>query len=616
MILEAEAPAFPIGGQRPHRSGLLLDLGFTAGAALLSTVLGLLALRISPRDLGERWTFGGSDQVLHYAIFSSAREVFPFLPNGRLGFPATQNLFFAPLFDPWSAIFVAVVGPFTPDGIWLFNVYNVAGFTAVGATAYVFFRALRLRRATSLVLGTLTAVLPYHFVQMSAGHPFLASYWAVPLIGLLLLVIGGEGTDPLARWTAPITDPRRRRLVRAAIVVVVAAAVAWTQSYYFVFGAILLGSAWALAVITALLRRAAPRTLAWPTLALGSLLGLIALQLGVLSNNQGDRYEKYFQGRLPQESESYGGKLQSLLLPSPTSGFDALAELAKGYARTSGILQTSENPSTAVVVSAAILLVLLILLLTVGQSGRLGTRTQFAQLIADARVGLLCQAFVVALLFFVVAGFGAILAYVVSPEIRAWSRMSIVLSVLALGVAGVAIEWAAPRRRILFPVLAALTMVGLMDQLGGTAAAIPLRPTDDASIRAFTRHTEQRLAEGCGIVQLPLKDFPETRAIGNMGDYDEALPYLFSSHESGLRYSYGAVQGTHSADAWNDATTPGAFEREYEASGACAILVDTFAYVDRPGDWKPFVNTVADADQPDVTSTDQEGRWLLFATGS
>lgn len=117
-------------------------------------------------------------------------------------------------------------------------------------------------------------------------------------------------------------------------------------------------------------------------------------------------------------------------------------------------------------------------------------------------------------------------------------------------------------------------------------------------------------------MQLPLKDFPETHAIGNMGDYDEALPYLFSSDESGLRYSYGAVQGTRSGDAWNDATTPGAFEREYRASGACAVLVDTFAYVDRPDDWKTFVNAVADADRPDVTSTDQDRRWLLFATGS
>ncbi|KZX22014.1 hypothetical protein [Rathayibacter tanaceti] len=457
-----DAATLPKGRRHRRRRALLLDLGLGAAAAVLSTALGVLALGITPQNLGERWAFGGPDQVLHYTIFSSAREVFPFLPNGRLGFPAVQNLFFAPLFDPWSAVFVALVGPFTPDGVWLLNLYNIAGFTAVGTTAYVFFRALRLRRATSLVFGVLTAVLPYHFVQMSIGHPFLASYWAVPLIGVLLLVIGGRETDPLARWTAGIVGPRRRRLVRAAVVIVIAVAIAWTQSYYFVFGAIVLGSAWALAVLATLVRRSPLRTLAWPTLALGSLLGFVAVQLAVLSNNQGDRYEKYFQGRSPQESEFYGGKLQSLLLPSPTSGFSPLAELAQDYARSSRILETTENPSTAVVVSAAFLLVLLIVLSALGRAGRsgVGSRSRIALLVTDARVGLLSQAFVLALLFFVVAGLGAILSYVVSPEIRAWSRMSIVLSVLALGVAGIALEAVTRRLRLLLPALAVVAWWG------------------------------------------------------------------------------------------------------------------------------------------------------------
>ncbi|AND17057.1 hypothetical protein [Rathayibacter tritici] len=619
MIIEEAAVSKPVEGrQRRHRPAILLDAGFAAVTAVLSTALGMLALRITPKILEKRWTFGGPDQVLHYTIFSSAREVFPFLPNGRLGFPAAQNLFFAPLFDPWSAVFVAVVGPLTPDGVWLLNLYSIAGFTAVGATAYVFFRALRLRRVTSVVLGVLTAVLPYHFVQLSFGHPFLAQYWAVPLIGVLLLVIGGRETDPLNRWTAGIAGRRRRRLVRAGIVVALALAIAWTQSYYFVFGAIVLGSAWVLAVLAALIRRSPVRSLAWPTLALGSFLSFIAVQLAVLSIDQGDRYEKYFQGRSAQESEFYGGKMQSLLLPSPTSGFSSLAELAQGYARSSAILPTTENPSTAVVVSAAFLLVLLIVLSALGRAGRTGAapRSRLALLVMDARVGLLSQAFVVALLFFIVAGLGAILSYVVSPEIRAWSRMSIVLSVLALGVAGIALETLVRRRRLLFPALAVVAAVGLIDQVAGTAAAIPLAPTSDSSVRAFAQETERRLADGCGIVQLPLKDFPETDPIGNMGDYDEALPYLYSSDDGGLRYSYGAVRGTRSADDWNRASTPRAFEREYDASGACAVLVDTFAYVDDLDGWKPFVDAVADPDRPSVVSTDSDRRWLLFRTGS
>ncbi|QHC59481.1 hypothetical protein [Rathayibacter sp. VKM Ac-2760] len=607
---QESAPA-PRRSRRPP--ALLVDTALTLLSAVLAAALGMIALRVGVDQLGQRWSFGGADQVLHYAIFSSARDVLPFFPNDRLGFPEAQNLFFAPLFDPWSAVFVALVGPFTPDGVWLFNVYSLAGFPAAGATAYLFYRALRLRRPTSLVLGVLTAILPYHFFQLALGHPFLANYWSVPLIGVLLLVIGGDATDPLARWTSGL-GRRRRRVLRVALVLVLAIAVAWTQSYYFVFGAIVLGAAWAVAVVAALVRRAPLRTLAWPTLALGALLVLIAVQLAVLSDDQGDRYEKYFQGRSAQESEIYGGKIQNLLLPSPLSGFGPLAALAKSYEASSEVVPRSENPATAVVVSVAFLIVLLIVLVTLFSAGRPAPerRSRLGELVADARVGLLSQAFLVGLLFFVVTGFGTILAYVVSPEIRAWSRFAIVLSVLALGVAGLAMEAVAARLRVLLPILAAVAVVGLIDQVGGASTAVGIAATDDAALRSFVGASEEVLDPGCGVVQLPLKDFPETGDIGDMGDYDEALPYVYSSDADGLRFSYGAVRGTFSADDWDDATSADAFQREYAAADACAVLVDRAAYVDDPDGWRAFVDAVADSDDPAVTSTDADARWVLF----
>lgn len=288
---------------------------------MIATVLGVLALHITPADLAQRWTAGGNDQILHYTIFGSAQDVFPYFPNTQLGFPASQNLLFSPLFDPWSALFVAVVGPFVPNGIWVLNLFYVAGFAGIGATGYLFFRALRVRPSIATVFGVIGAVLPYHFVRIDYGHPFLANYWSVPLIGILVLVVAGPATDPVARLVSGISSTRRRRIVTAALLVALTAGVAWTVSYYYVFGAIILGTTWAVSVVAALIGRRPLRTLAWPTFTLGSLGLLIAVQVGVLSLNFGERYTKYFSGRTPQESEYYGGKLQQLLLPSTTSGF-------------------------------------------------------------------------------------------------------------------------------------------------------------------------------------------------------------------------------------------------------------------------------------------------------
>ncbi|MCJ1695085.1 hypothetical protein MT349_04760 [Rathayibacter caricis] len=593
---------------------MLIELGRTALTAVIATVLGVLALRITPTDLAQRWTAGGNDQILHYTIFGSAQDVFPYFPNAQLGFPASQNLLFSPLFDPWSALFVALIGPFVPNGVWVLNLYYVAGFAGIGATAYLFFRALRVRPAIATVFGVIGAVLPYHFVRIDYGHPFLANYWSVPLIGILVLVVAGPATDPVARLVSGVSSPRRRRIVTAALLVALTAGVAWTVSYYYVFGAIVLGATWAVSVVVVLLGRRPLRSLAWPTFTLGSLGALIVVQIGVLSLDFDERYTQYFSGRTPQESEYYGGKLQQLLLPSTTSGVPFLRDLATDYQAQTQILVSGENPATGVVAAAAIVLVLAVILLRMFAGSSLRRREgqpAVLRFLDDPRVGALSVAFVFALLFFIVGGLGTMLAYYVSPEIRVWSRLAIVIDFLALGVAAILIDMLAKRMRALVPVLALVSVVAAVDQLAGVNSTIPLVPTEDAVLRQFTAAMDEQLPVGCGVAQLPFKGFPETGPIGGMGDYDEGLPYVYSTDDD-LRFSYGAVRGTRAGDEWNAATTPEGFATEFRDAGACAILVDTAAYPDDPQVWTALVGSVTDASSPELTSEDPEQRYLLF----
>lgn len=614
----AVRPAPPVGTeQRPRRSSrrrVLIELGRTALTAVIATVLGVLALRITPTDLAQRWTAGGNDQILHYTIFGSAQDVFPYFPNAQLGFPASQNLLFSPLFDPWSALFVALIGPFVPNGVWVLNLYYVAGFAGIGATAYLFFRALRVRPAIATVFGVIGAVLPYHFVRIDYGHPFLANYWSVPLIGILVLVVAGPATDPVARLVSGVSSPGRRRIVTAALLVALTAGVAWTVSYYYVFGAIVLGATWAVSVVVVLLGRRPLRSLAWPTFTLGSLGALIVVQIGVLSLDFDERYTQYFSGRTPQESEYYGGKLQQLLLPSTTSGVPFLRDLATDYQAQTQILVSGENPATGVVAAAAIVLVLAVILLRMFAGSSLRRREgqpAVLRFLDDPRVGALSVAFVFALLFFIVGGLGTMLAYYVSPEIRVWSRLAIVIDFLALGVAAILIDMLAKRMRALVPVLALVSVVAAVDQLAGVNSTIPLVPTEDAVLRQFTAAMDEQLPVGCGVAQLPFKGFPETGPIGGMGDYDEGLPYVYSTDDD-LRFSYGAVRGTRAGDEWNAATTPEGFATEFRDAGACAILVDTAAYPDDPQVWTALVGSVTDASSPELTSEDPEQRYLLF----
>jgi hypothetical protein len=590
---------------------LLVELSLAIAVGIVSLALGMVALRITPALLSDRWTIGGADQVLHYMIFTSGTQVSPFAGNDRLGFPESQNLFFAPLFDPWSALFVQLAGALGAGGVLALNLYNVLGFVAVGITAYLFFRLLGTRRSVAAVFGALVSAAPFHFFQIMLGHPFIANYWAVPLIGVLSLMVAGGSTNPFEKWVRG-SDNRAMRLSRRIVpIAILALLVGLTQSYYYVFGAIVVGGIWGLGMLrTVVVRRRLTGTL-WPTITTAALFLVIGVQLALLANNWGERYQRYFAGRTAVDSELYGGKITSLLLPSPGSGFALLGKLAAKYQASSPLVPTSESPWTALIASLGMGLICLALFIRLLSRPRtLEEGSALARLVSGDTFGVLSAGFLWSLLFFVVGGLGTVFAFVVSPEIRAWSRLSVVVSLFAVAFLALLIDRLAVKRVALGITLSVVAVVGVVDQIPRMSSVIDLTPTDDSAIKQYVADAERALGRDCGVVELPLKGFPETGQIGNMGDYDEALPFINATSNS-LRWSYGAVRGTKAGDFWSSATSPSSFAELVRESGACAVQVDTYAYASS-SDWAGWVDAVADAEHPSISSPDSPSRYLLF----
>lgn len=587
----------------------IAEAGYSLGAGAISTVFAWIAWGLSPATMSMRWGMGGGDQVLHYGIFSSAAQVFPFVPNPALGFPQAQNLFFAPLFDLWSALFVWVASWFTHDGVLILNSYNLLSFLSVGITAYFFFRMLGLRPMPSVLWGVVFSTLPHHFFQIALGHPFLGNYWAVPLIGILALMITGTGSSTFTRWAAAGATPRRQVLRRLLPIVSLSLLVGLTQSYYFVFGAIILGGLWLFVVVGSLVRRRRLRALLWPTVTLGVLAVVVVLQLALLSLNFADRYEKYFGSRTVGESEIYGGKITLLLLPWDGTGIPLLGRLASKYREGSLIAQTSEGPYSSLIAVVAIVVAMTIILSLLAVGGRWGSSHSrpIVAVLRDRRLNVLLFGFLWSLLFFVLAGLGPVFAFIVSPEIRAWSRISIVVYLFAIAVlALIADQLLKGRKRYIAAAILAILVV--VDQGVGVSKSFPLAATADAPTRDFSAQMSDILDPGCGIVQLPLHAFPEAGAVGDMGDYDPFLPYMYADGD--LRFSYGAVRGTTAGDFWGS-TTSGNFASSVTESRACAILVDTYAYTENPNGWYQLVSTLVDDPAvPDLTSSN--GRYILY----
>ncbi|KQP97597.1 MULTISPECIES: hypothetical protein [unclassified Rathayibacter] len=602
-----------------RRRDALIDLACAVGVGVIALVAALIALRLSPADLGRRWTSGATgDMVAHYLVAAGAKDWTLFLPNPAMGFPGTQNQWFTPIFDFESIGVLSALSLVLRDPILLLNVFQLSGFVLAGIAGYYLFRALRVRRTIAVLLALVFALMPYHFERIALGHAFVGMYWGVALLGILILTVASPTLDPFAEWVSRATTPRRRVVRRALPLLALTFGLSISSSYYFVFGCIILGGIVALRAISALIRRSGWRDLVWPALTVLFLVAFVGAQLALLSLDFGERYASYFAERLPFQSEQHSGKITSLLLPWDGSGFGPLAELSRMYQQTTTVSPTAEPTGTPLIAAIAMILIVLFILVRLlaplhasGATAENGV----ARFLDDERAKVLSAVYLWGLLFFVVGGLGYIFAAVVTGEIRAWVRLSVVLSTVALMFLAVLLDTVLRARLATLVTLIVLALVAGVDQLGGVSVGADLAPSDDAALRAAVSEAESEFAPGCGIVQLPLHGFPEAGAVGGMGDYDEALPYLFSSDDSTLRWSYGAVTGTRSADYWAEVTTAEQFGEAVDASGACGILVDQAAFGADTATWSAYVAAATSATTPVIQSEDDAHRYLFFRVG-
>ena len=224
---------------------------------------------------------------------------------------------------------------------------------------------------------------------------------------------------------------------------------------------------------------------------------------------------------------------------------------------------------------------------------------------AQRQISYLQSLLLIVLFMFATHGGGALFAHLVTPEIRAWGRYSVFIAVLAALAAGVFLTVLSRGRQWLRLGLAAtagaiLAFETLTLGFGHYVNSEAL----DRELRPFVAALEQRLEEGCPILQLPLMEYPEVGPINNLSGYSLMLPYLVSD---GLRWSYGGNKATEEGrwglDMRDDIQ---ALADAAQREGFCGVLVDSTSFAS-PADLQRYTSVLG---APDLVS--QGERWLFF----
>ena len=483
--------------------------------------------------------------------------------NPALGAPFGQVIHDMPLGgDRLHLVLLRVLGVITGDAAVTVNLFFVLSFPLVAVAALLVLRRLRVSPAPAVVGALLYAFLPYHFAR-GENHLFLSGYYTVPIaVYLAVRLLEGRAEEPSRSW-------RRTALWVAACVLVGSGG-----AYYAPFSAMLVG----VAAVAAYARNRSLPVLRAGALTLGLILGTFAANLApsLWYVHQHGANTAGAVGRHPAESELYGLKLTGMLLPREDHRLPGFANLAASF-RTPSPVPSEAGQALGLVTGAGLCYLLGLAALVL--AGRRGSRE------SDRHLSLLA---VSAIAVGTVGGLSSLIALLVSPQIRAWNRLSVYIGFLALvALGGLADRLRAHlRARGVRPVtwtvvLGAVLAVGLLDQTSG--ADVPRYAQLAAQYHsdgAFVAALESALPDRAMVFQLPIRAFPELRAPADMKVSDPFRLYLQSHH---LRWSFGGVEGRPTAD-WQmplAAQPTDSLLPRLAALDFAGLVVDRFGYDDR-----------------------------------
>ena len=578
---------------RAHRG--VQETLWTLATAILSIGAGAWVLKLWRGDLRIPLAPGG-DTYLGLTAIKSMVENGWYLSTPALGAPHAQNVSDFGGFngDSISWLILKFMSLFTGDPALLLNLFYLLGFGLAGAVAYLVMRNLGVSRLTGLALSVFYANLSFHFTH-GEGHLMLSAYFAVPAgMWLVLRVLAGR---PLFRrstaegwrsWVTPLNAGTLGAIILAG----------GCTLYFAVFTLLLL-------LFATPIRAIASRS--WRALLTGAGAFVAVAVVLLLNLSPGIAYRLAngpnlaVAARSAYESELYSFSLTRLVALVSGHRWTYLSDLGNRIAGSS--LTTGEGETLGVILGLTFLTMIgMLLVWAIRSTGARGPR--------GAVINAAVVTAMVAFLLGTTGGVGALIANVISPQIRAWGRITPFLALACLIVLAFAVDWGRrrlariDRRRVLSTALPLLVAgVAIIDQtspsnipdyVGGAA-----RWNTEA---AFVQSIETALPSGSTVLQLPFHDFPEAGGVNGMGDYDHIVGYV---HSNTLRWSYGAAKGRR--DNWTQAAK-GVPLREVLTAAAAAgfggVWVDNAAYKDKGRVMDARVQAIVGSGTPAIHQAD------------
>ncbi len=505
-------------------------------------------LRLWRADLAVPLRYGPVDDTKFYLMLvKGIIDHGGYLTNASLGAPFHQQLFDYPQgADNLNLLIIRGLGLLSSDPALVVNLFFLLTFALASFTAQLVLRSLGVGVAAAGVAAVLFSLLAYHFFR-GESHLLLSAYYAVPLSAYLFLRVMSDA--PLFARRAPPSRPglawaSRRSLATVGMCLVIGS----ENLYYATFASVLLVGATIIALALRR-RRAFASGLAVLALVAGTLAANLAPSLIYRAQHGANVALARTAAADETSTEAFALRISNLILPVPDSRISPLRQITARYdnAIAPGYCEACYASLGTVGTVGLGWLALCALAALVGAGDRLTADRRFTH----AGAGVM-----IALAVGLVGGLSSVIEFWLTPDIRAWNRISVLIAFFALLAVALLLDslvgWLRARRQggpLAVVALAAVLGFGVYDQT--SRSFVPAYAATARQWRSdgrFVGEIEARLPRGASVFQLPYVPFPEGYALTPVGGqiatyatkYEPLRGYL---HSSTLHWSYGATKG-------------------------------------------------------------------------
>ncbi len=535
-------------------------------AIVINVIILYWVLDLKSADLKVPFVYGGDAFLTNLFIRSTIDHGWAY-NNSYLGAPHGFSMYDFPLSESINFLLIKFIALFSSNSFVVMNVFYLLMFPIITLTSMLAMRQLHFSYSSSIVGSLLFSFIPYHFLR-GEPHLFLSAYYTIPLITLVFIWVFNEwNIEHLYKNRLKKLFRDKKFLVSLFICLIVSSSGVY-YAFFSCFFLIVVG-------IASSIHKKTIKRLFLPFLFICIIsVGLLANILPSTVYHQVHGENTEVAKRHPSESEVYGFKISQLLLPVDGYRIDKIAELKDVYTR--GTILNNENNMSLGAVGAIGFLSLLVVML-------------FLKNCWD-RYELLYQLGILnlsAVLLSTIGGVGSLFAFIITPDIRAYNRISVFIaffSILCFFYLFELVREKYENRKsaniLYFAAMSFILIIGVLDQTNSSFRPLyEWNKSEYLSDTSFVGQIEAVLPEDSYIFQLPYVPFPENPPVHNMRDYELLRGYLNSTT---LQWSYPTMKGRE-GDAWVKYTSSKPVNELLNSisfAGFSGIYIDRYGYAD------------------------------------